>query len=146
MSWNKLTDQTPLAGQYEHGSSGTVQRGSHRRLAPSLDEIEAVLGVPREQTAIEIEAEGLQQKEPSMDLEEPLDILSESLKADGISAHALQQYLTELAAKKNDDPKFIIQTALREEMLPKFKAAYQKFLGRIVQAEQLPLPDAAVPA
>jgi hypothetical protein len=96
----------------------------------------------RDPDAIEIESESIIQKEPSISANEPLESLEEHLKSDGISAHALQQYISELASKKKENPDLIIQSALLPELLPKFKVAYQKFLSRI----QLPVPDEAVPA
>jgi hypothetical protein len=88
----------------------------------------------------------LSKKEPSMVLQEPLEILSESLKSDGINVHVLQQYLSELASKKNENPDVIIRSALLPELLPRFKMAYQKFMDRLALEEQLPVPDAVVPA
>jgi len=85
-------------------------------------------------------------KEPSTICKGSLESLEEHLKSDGIDVTALQQYLSELAAKKNNEPDVIIQSALIPELLPKFKSAYQKFLARILEAEQIPLPDAVISA
>lgn len=117
----------------------------------SEDEGHDIAGIPAEQRSCEdpdeiIVQPRLSEKEPSLARQEPLEILSESLKADGISVHALQQYLSELAAKKNENPDLIIQSALIPELLPRFKSAYQKFLARLLEAEALPLPTEAVPA
>ena len=95
---------------------------------------------------IEIEVARTLEKEPPTTCEGSLETLEEHLKSDGISAHALEQYLGELAAKKGENPDVIIQSALLPELLPKFKTAYQKFLVRISEASQLPIPEAVVSA
>ena len=96
--------------------------------------------------AIVIESEGLHEKEPSRVTLEPLELLSENLKSDGINAASLQQYISELASKKNENPEVILRSALLPELFPKFKTAYQKFLDRISLEAQLPVPDVVVPA
>ena len=86
----------------------------------------------------------LSEKEPSMTCKGSLEILSEKLKLDGIDVTALQQYLSELAAKKNGSIDLIVQSALIPGLLPKFKASFQKFLDRIsAESESEPEPVSA---
>lgn len=111
------------------------------------------LGIAYDQDEMNVESEIIEdpvnmeviaphlEKRPPMTCGEPLEILSEMLKSDGISAHALQQYISEVAAKKKENPDLIVQSALLPELLPRFKTAYLKFLDRISAAEQLPLPQ-----
>jgi hypothetical protein len=117
----------------------------------SEDEGNDIAGIPAEQRACHdpdeiIIRSSVSEKEPPVVQREPLECLEEHLKSDGISVHVLQQYLSELAAKKNENPDLIIQSALLPELLPKFKAAYQRFLGRLLEAESLPVPDAVASA
>lgn len=117
----------------------------------SEDEGHDIAGIPAEQRTCEdpdviiISQPKVAEKEPSMETQNPLETLEESLKSDGIDVAALQQYLSELAAKKNENPEVIIKSALIPELLPKFKTSYRKFLARLLEAENLPLPD-VVPA
>jgi hypothetical protein len=113
----------------------------------SEDEGHDIAGIPAEQRFCEDPDEiilqpKLLEKEPPI----PLNSLEEHLKSDGIDVTALQQYLSELAAKKNENPDVIIRSALIPDLLPKFKTAYQKFLVRLSEAQNLPLPDEVVSA
>lgn len=72
---------------------------------------------------------------------EPLQVLSQKLQEAGMNVKGLEQYIDEVASKKNENRDVIVQSALLPELLPRFKIAYQKFLNRLLEAESLPLPE-----
>lgn len=59
----------------------------------------------------------------------PLEMLREYLVVDGIDDAGLENYLAQLAATKSQDVEHIVSSALNPQLLPKFKAAYLKYLG-----------------